>query len=255
MQVRLLFHVVQEMRLLSSIIKQGRILQETTIRVGLHTEEPTRVQSGVEEMLVAEKEQINLLIQEAHENANSKIEEAKVQAKEILKQALDENEMIKTQLEETIKQSQIACQDECGRLIEVAKGEAMSIVEQAQIERAQLLESAEPEMVEIIEQLLTRIIGDQITSTKWIEVLVKKMILKEDLTGDITIYVASSYTDEECSAIETKIKQIHTTVNVKEKEDLKQTTCIVETALGSIQYDVADGLEQVLREIHTLKTL
>ena len=245
------------MRSLSSVIKGGRILNQTVInleeRAKKHLASP---QVSEDPIQVALDEHYAKLKDEAREEANRILEEAKQEACEILENAKMQSNALQNEILalkqttlEQVKQQEIS-------LVENAKIEAEAIINNAYMEKQQILEEAEPEMVQLIIKLLGHIVGDAMfENAEWVNVLVKKMINKESISDDLTIVIAPPVYEKLMENETNTFSLLKGTVSVRQDETLNDTTCIVETPQGDIVYDIREGLNAVLRELKILQTL
>lgn len=246
------------MRLLSSIIKSGRIAQETVIdlqeRLVSHTTAITKqvlkknneeddeedsestihakaVQERVE-MLQSTKEEISMLLAEAKAKANILLEETTLKAEKLIEEA----------------------NAKALEVMEQAKRQALHIQEEALLEKENYLKEAEPEIVEVIQKLVGHIVHEKIGEhTQWVLLLVKKMIEKEKIVEPTTLYLSEKLYSKITRKYEEAFAQLK--VNLKQDTSLTDKACVLETSQGSISYDIDEGLKSVLEEIKILQNL
>lgn len=243
-------------------IKQGSIinLQERMQFTYANEPENTKAQPG---MGIQEKE-IDLESETKHEKL---YEQAIKQKEEILiaaKQEADEirakaYEEIRITREEEIEKIQQRIQETKERvesMIQTAKVEEAQIIQAAYSQKQKILEQATPEVVEVIKMLVTHILYEEVVKgNQWISYVVKKMIFKEKLLGDLVVHlspdVLASITTEEYKEFE----NLKNKITLEADESLNNTTCMVETTEGSILYDLSEGIDKIIKELTILEKL
>lgn len=264
MQEKLLFLVGQVTRLLSSIIKNYRTLQGESISIGiektLHLKESNTLE---EEALKAQddyKKQVQDKYKKIEEEAQSKAQkilyEAKMQAEAILEEAYLQKENLLNECHEEI---QVLKQESADKILvdqQTSSEEVKRILEQAHREKQTILEQAEPELVEVLQVLLHTIIDEKIVSgVEWLTLLVKRMIEKEHINENIKVYVAPKLYEQYAKDLEGAFEDLTLYVQIEPDSQLLETSCLVETQVGSIHYDVSKGLQKVLDEIKILSAV
>ena len=265
MPVKLLLHVVQEMRSLSNIIKSGRIRSQSFLDLSQRPiseivekvyEEKSNISIEIPdtdrmaELIHKRKEELALVeeeIQKKREDADNKIKELLANAHIESEKILNEANAQKAMLLEEAHQKQ-------AEILQLAQGEAENIKALAQEEKKALLESTEDEVVDTMLVLLKHIISEELNhNVIWLKLVVRKMLLNDLSTESFKLVVSphnmALINKEEARFMEglSKVTQIQI------DETLNDTTCILETSQGNIEYDVSQGLEKIMTEIRILQ--
>lgn len=198
-----------------------------------------------------EKELLALegLLQDKMSEADSKIEnmlaEAIEKAQSIENGARDKETNM---LAETYHQQE--------EMIDKAKEEAEAIEKAALDEKREMLKAVEGEVVETIITLLQHIISEEINGhVEWLKLVVRKILLQEEIDEDTTLLVSSNNMirlEEEKNQFINSLSKL-TTIEVS--ESLNDTTCVLVTSQGNIEYDINEGLRKVVSELRILKGL
>ncbi|MBP3887121.1 MAG: hypothetical protein J6F30_05650 [Cellulosilyticum sp.] len=251
---------------MSNIIKSGRIrsqsfldlsqrqLSEMIVRETYESDLSLNVNSKetdvTTELIHKRKEELYLLeeeIQRKREEANRKIEE-------ILSEAYSKSDLLLNEAaEEKNKVLQEAHQRQA-EIIQLAEDEANQIKSSAEKEKQALLESVEDEVVDTMITLLQHLISEELQhNVAWLKLVVRKMLLN-DLTTESFKLLVSPHNMILIEQNQTSFKEgISKVTNIECDETLNDTTCILETSQGKIEYDVSQGLEKMITEIRMLK--
>ncbi len=267
MPVRLLFHVVQEMRSLSNIIKSGRIRSQSLLDLSQrlaaqsvkdndiqHSEEnrSTNMDDETLDLIHKRKEELELIekeIQEKVRDADKKVE--KMLADAALKQQNIENE-VKDKEAKMLAETQKK-QDEA---IELAKKEADGIIEAAHAEKEALLQNVEGEVVETMITILQHIISEELSeNVEWLRLVVRKMLHKDQFIEAMKLVVSPNCLQLIENDKEHFLEGIPKEIVIESSDALNDTSCILETNQGNIEYDVNHGLNKMISEIRLLKGL
>lgn len=239
------------MILLSNIIKGGRISSQTMIDLGKRLKSSEEVESiGLQtedsnqeaRKIYAEALQLKKsILKEAEQEALLLVATAKATALEEVKQAKKESEQIL-----------IHAKEESEKIILKAKEEMQKMIQEAQEEKKSILMSLEPEIATVIATLIQHIVHENVLqSTHWVERLVHKILMKEDLSEDVVLKISpllyERLTQEELQ----RIKALK--VSIDTKEGMKETSIVLETSQGAIEYDVSEGVKEVVRQIEILQ--
>ena len=266
MLVRLLFHVVQEMRSLSNIIKSGRIRSQIPLDLSQRlTSKPAqnnsinedeKNQSTIDdetlELIHKREEKLELIekeIQKKLEDADKKVEEMMSEA--ILKRQSMENEIKdkETRILAEMHQKQ-------AEVIQLAKKEADEIIEAAHAKKEALLEAVEDEVVETMITILQHIISEELRgNVEWLRLVVRKMLHKEQFVEAIKLVVSPNCLRLIEEDKEHFLEDIPKDIIIESSDLLNDTSCILETNQGNIEYDVNNGLNRMISEIKLLKEL
>ena len=253
------------MRSLSNIIKSGRIRSQSFLDLSqrpvpeivekvyknefeqnveiLHADMTTElIHKREEELALLEEE-----IQKKRIEADNKIEE-------ILSEAHTKSEML---LEDAKKQEMELLEEahqKQAEIIQLAHDEAEQIRQQALNEKQALLVSVEDEVVDTMISLLKHIISEELNeNVEWLKLVVRKMLMSDSSTETFKLRV-SPYNMQLIEQDETRFMEgISKVTQIKSDESLNDTTCILETSQGNIEYDVNQGLEKMITEIRILK--
>ena len=198
-----------------------------------------------------EKELIALegLLQDKMSEADSKIEsmlaEAIEKAQSIENSARDKETNM---LAETYHRQE--------EIIAKAEEEAEAIKKAALDEKREMLKAVEGKVVETIITLLQHIISEEIDGhVEWLNLVVRRILLKEEIDEDTTLLVSSNNRirlEEEKNQFINSLSKL-TTIEVS--ESLNDTTCVLVTSQGNIEYDINEGLRKVVSELRILKGL
>lgn len=198
-----------------------------------------------------EKELIALegLLQDKMSEADSKIEsmlaEAIEKAQSIENSARDKETNM---LAETYHRQE--------EIIAKAEEEAEAIKKAALDEKREMLKAVEGEVVETIITLLQHIISEEIDGhVEWLKLVVRRILLQEEIDEDTTLLVSSHNMirlEEEKNQFINSLSKL-TTIEVS--ESLNDTTCVLVTSQGNIEYDINEGLRKVVSELRILKGL
>ncbi len=253
------------MRSLSNIIKSGRIRSQSFLDLSqrpvpeivekvyenefkqnvetLHADMTTElIHKREEELALLEEE-----IQKKRIEADNKIEE-------ILSEAHTKSEML---LEDAKKQEMELLEEahqKQAEIIQLAHDEAEQIRQEALNEKQALLVSVEDEVVDTMISLLKHIISEELNeNVEWLKLVVRKMLMSDSSTETFKLRV-SPYNMQLIEQDETRFMEgISKVTQIKSDESLNDTTCILETSQGNIEYDVNQGLEKMITEIRILK--
>lgn len=255
------------MRLLSSIIKGGRIREQKIINLSerfsdidsqiesndfLSNQEVALAPQQEAEAIFLKEEQISRVYEEA-ENA---LHEAKEKAKQILEEAIGKAEEIKktAQIEKNGLLNE--ARDKQNSIIEAAKKEAEQIVQEAKAEKKHIIGNTEKELAQTLMTLLQYLIGEEVYhNIDWLLCIVRKMLSNDIFKKEIKILVSPTMYNKLTVEHKKSIEQIKEGVTLQSSETIKDTECRVETEQGAIEYDVKEGLDKVLSDIDILKNL
>lgn len=256
------------MRSLSNIIKSGRIRSQSYLDLS------QRLVSSNQKLLVdeieqAESETVNSdddlieLIGKRREELNrieeeiqKKLKDADNKVEALLSDAASRCEMMEKEIKD--KESEVLAKAHRSRneMIQQAEVEASQIIEAAQAEKRSLLQSTEGEVVETLITLLKHIISEEMNeNVEWLRLVVRKMLM-QDQSSDTFKLVVSPY----CLQLIEKdqkhfLEGLSKVTTIESNETLNDTSCILETNQGNIEYDVSYGLEKIISEIRILKGL
>ena len=139
------------------------------------------------------------------------------------------------------------------KLLSEALNEAENIKKEAIKDREELLRSTEDEIVNTVSYLTEHIISDEVKyDTRWLKMLVKKIIHKDSLIGDISVKISPGLYKRLAQEDMTQIVNLKDGIKVIQDELVNETMCIVECEQGTINYDISEGLQRVLQDIRIL---
>lgn len=263
MQEKLLFLVGQVTRSLSSIIKNYRTLQGESISIGMEQkiisqEKAIAQEKAVAQEIIDEQKIIHIkeIEEEAKKEAQKLLSEAKMQAEVILEEAYNQKEYLLNTWQQEIECLKQETSDQMAKDQEASQEKVKQIIEEAYIEKKKILEEAEPELVEALSSLLYTIVDIKLVSgIEWLTLLVKRMVEKEHLLEVIKVHVATRLYEQYQDEMKNAFEGLSISVEVIPDHHIEETSCLVETAVGSIHYDIRKGLQKVLDEIKILSAI
>ena len=249
------------MKSLSSIIKGERIRTQSIIDFSSRQMEKNTQDKYIKEtteqidfseekrLIDFEKEklkEVQKIIDAKLQEADSKVRQMLLEAAQKANALQEEAEQLKTQLLFEIEQHKVT-------ILEEAHQKAEHIVAKAYEEKEEIISRTENELVETLITLLNHIISEEMNySSEWIKCLIRKMLNKEDISGGIKVIISpilyTRLSEDELQAI----KAISKDLIVETKEQMSETTCLIEFNQGSIVYDVTQGLQRVIKDIRML---
>lgn len=141
-------------------------------------------------------------------------------------------------------------------ILKQAKEEAMTIRKAASDEKKSMLEAVESEVVEVIITLLQHIISEEVTGhAEWLKLVVRRLLLQEKISEETTLLVSSNtmaYLERDKDELVANLSKLSA---IEVSESLNDTTCVLVTNQGNIEYDINDGLRKVVSELRILKDL
>lgn len=257
MQARLLFHVGQVMRSLSSIIKNYRTLQGNIISIGKE-QSYLQVETNSSSTAIAVEEpveQIDLafLEEEAKKEAMKIVQDAELKAKAILEKAQVEIATMKQNIEAETTAYRTQINEEIHMKQLQAQEEVDSLIKAAYLEKENIIKQAEPEIVELVAALVHKIVDFKLISgIEWLTLFVKQAIEKEQFKEKVQVIVASKMLEENEEALQEAFKHLPVEVELTCDSRLSCTSCKVESSKGGITYDIKEGLQKMLDELQLL---
>lgn len=250
---------------LSNIIKHTRVRNTLQIDLGKPTDdEQTQAKEPKKEEGITLSPQELQTISDEHQK---RLEEFEIEIQKMQK-AVDNK--IEGQLREATikcvemeKVSQQKCEDmltkaqnEQDRLLKQATEEANRITTNALNERNTLINNMESEIVQTIMTLLDHIVGEGIVeNVNWIKVLVRKMLKVNHTTGELKLLV-SEHNMQLIQQDEIAFrKALPNHLEIEIDDTLGDTQCHLMTSEGTIEYDVHEGLKQVINDLKMLSKL
>lgn len=196
--------------------------------------ELTALESLLQEKLLEADNKIESMLTEAIEKAQSIENAARDKETNILAEAYRRQEEI------------------IGR----AEEEADTIKKTALDEKRDILKAVEGEVVETMITLLQHIISEEINGhVEWLKLVVRRILLQEEINEDTMLLISSNnmiHLEQEKDQFINSLSKL-TTIEVS--ESLNDTTCILVTSQGNIEYDINEGLRKVVSELRILKGL
>lgn len=251
------------MRSLSNIIKSGRIRSQGYLDLSQHLstemsdrrgewdgasdDAPSYVSDEIIENRQKELSRIELEIQGRVKKADDKIEQmlkdAMARSREIVEEAEAQRSTMLAEMD-SLKEE----------ILKEAQYQADTIRKSAHYEKQQILEHVEEEVVETIIDILKHVVSEEIqTNVDWIRLVVRKMMLEEHTCEAFRLFV-SPHNFEQIEANKDKfIADLKKLIDIVADEMLSDSSCILETDQGNIEYDISNGLEKVITELRILK--
>lgn len=261
---RLCYHVEQEMRLLSSIIKGARIRDEAVIELKRHqyTMTDNTHPKENEDFSVADKEDaledydIDQILANAKRQAEEIIQNATEKARDMIQEALNTIQGKEEESQKYVDQLIENANIEKTAILEEAKSRADMIIKEAEQKKNQCIVEAEQDMVNIIIDIVGHVISKELAdNSQWVSLLVRKMIDTENISEEIDVFVPKDiYTKLATEDIQ-KLSNDKVKVTIREDDSLNDTKIVVATKQGNIEYDVKMGLEKVFHDIRVLQSL
>ena len=255
------------MRLLSNIIKGGRIRNQSIMDFSLrntHEVEGEEIEEIKDELFESKQEgkhsetleMKQRQLQEIEHIINEKISDANQKAEQIIAAALERAQYIESDAQTRKNDMIFEMNQEKEGLLAKAKEKAEQIQLEAYEEKKAILASTEEEVTQTMIILLQHIIGEELNyHTDWVSCLVKKMLSDQDTDEKVKVILSPSLFERLPKAQKEAITQIKKQVVLETCEALNDTTCMVETSHGSIRYDVQEGLERVISDIRILQNV
>lgn len=246
------------MRLLSSIIKGGRIRNQTIVNLSERLNVPSiidendKADTNEVNKTIIEQEHINLL----HSEAEALLDEAHQKADEILKQALKEADAIRIAAEEeksNLLQEALSSKE---ALLEKTNKEADQIRDEAYQEKQEIINSIEDELAETLKSLVQYLVGEEVyNNTQWLICTIRRMLSNDSLKKDIKVLISPQMYNKLTHDQIEMIRHIKDDVTLQMSDSINDTACRVESVEGAIEYDVQQGLDKVIADIKILQNL
>lgn len=250
---------------MSSIIKSGHIKQGSIINLQeriqpTYINEPELIQDDSNEDVQAIELEPKINYNELLETALKQKEDILIQAKQEAEEIIARSyEKIRDTEEQEVKRIEQMCQEakeQAEGIIQDAKEKEQQIIESAYSEKRKILEQVAPEVTEVIKMLVSHILYEEVAKgNQWISYVVKKMILKEELLGDLVVYLSPSVLERITPEEYKEFESIKNQITLEADESLNDMTCMVETAEGSILYDLSEGIDKIIKDLTALKQL
>lgn len=198
------------------------------------------------------------IIEEANEEANLIIEEAKaksiIDVENIKKQAQQEmdikaEEMYKQGFDKGYAEGIEKAENDCT----ITKQEAQDILDNAKKEREDTINSLEPEIINFILDVTQNILTNAFTfNPSIISLLIKKGLLSIKEIKNLKIFVSESNYDfvQENKQNILEIDAEKNNIEIIKDTSLKNTDCVIETEVGTIQCNIDDQLSSIKEALH-----
>lgn len=252
---------------MSNIIKSTRIRSQSILnlsdRVILQAkendnQEQDKISIGIRETsldleAIKQKEKELKILEECLQN---KLTLAQIEAENILFQATEKSQKIEEEAL-NLKEKIIAeAYDEQIAIQKRAEEEAKIIRNAALDEKKQILESVEDDVVEVVIRLLQHIISEEVKGDiEWLKLVVRRLLLQEEINGVVTLFVSPHTMELLEKEEEMFIENISKLAAIEVNDTLNDTTCVLATSQGNIEYDITEGLKNVIKELRILKDL
>ena len=166
---------------------------------------------------------------------SQEIEEEAYRLKEkIIQEAYDQQMIIHQQADEAVKEIRKSALDE----------------------KEQMLASVEDDVVEVMITLLQHIISEEMNGhIDWLRFVVKRLLRQEEIDDAVTLLVSPHTMEWLEKERESFIEAFSKLAAIEVKDTLNDTTCVLVTNQGNIEYDIAEGLNNVIKELRILKGL
>lgn len=85
--------------------------------------------------------------------------------------------------------------------------------------------------------------------------IVRKMLLQEDVGESVTLLISKQNMNDLNKEKEALIASLSKLASIEVSDTLNDTTCILVTRQGNIEYDINEGLNKMIAELRVLKGL
>ena len=190
--------------------------------------------------------EIDLKLQQAQEQANEIINNAHLQAQEIMASAQEQG---RSEGYEAGYQEGVAAAEALKEEIESQRGDL-------EAEYQQLVDSLEPEMVDVLTQIYEHVFGIELREDKGIILhLLKSTLSRIEPGNDLIVHVsADDYDDviDERGELEACITSPNTTMEIIEDPLLKENECMIESDSGVFDCSLGVELSELSRKLKLL---
>lgn len=254
---------------MSNIIKSGRVRSRSVL--DLSGRVVPQVECIREELEVEMEPQVLLNSEDSHiESISQKEDELKALESQIQERLAEADNKIEVMLTEAVEKAQAIkkqardeetkviadAYEKQERILKQAEEEAQNIRNAALAEKQSLLNAVEGEVVEVMITLLQHIISEETTGhIEWLKLVVRRLLLQEEISEEVTLLVSSNTMAHLQKEKEKFIASLSKLADIKVSESLNDTTCILVTSQGNIEYDISEGLRRVVSELRILKDL
>lgn len=249
------------MRSLSSIIKGERIRNQSIIDFSIRQVEWSIEENDVHK--VAEENEENIeeditcykekRLKEIQELIDAKLAQADEQINEMLSDAITKAKAIEKEAKQLKNDMLFELTEEKQKILDQAYKQAEGIIVEAYKEKDELIMNTEEELVDTLLLLLNHIISEEMHyQTDWLKCLVRKMLRKDEILGDVKVIISPILYDRLPEEERVAVEVLQKGLVVETKDNLNETTCIIECSQGSIVYDVTQGLERVINDTRIL---
>lgn len=252
---------------MSNIIKSGRIRSRSILdlsdRVIPQLESIcNEVEIETENRLNNEASNLEIISQKENELKalegllQEKLIETDHEANRILSDATEKAQIIEKNARDKETEIIAGADHKQEEILRQAEEEAMAIKKSALDEKTSMLEAIEGEVVEVIITLLQHIISEEVTGhAEWLKLVVRRLLLQEKIGEETTLLVSSNtmaYLESDKDELVASLSKLSA---IEVSESLNDTTCVLVTNQGNIEYDINDGLRKVVSELRILKDL
>lgn len=252
---------------MSNIIKSGRIRSRSILDLSdrvIHQVESLYDEVEVKSEIELDEEGSDLKNISQKENElkalegvlQEKLAEADHKVEKILSEAIEKAQIIEKDARDKETEMIANAYHKQEEILRQAEEEAMTIRKVALDEKKSMLEAVEGEVVEVIITLLQHIISEEVTGhVEWLKLVVRRLLLQEEISEETTLLVSSNT----MALLEKDKEELLTSLSklsaIEVNETLNDTTCILVTNQGNIEYDINEGLKKVVSELRILKDL
>ena len=252
---------------MSNIIKSGRIRSRSILdlsdRVIPQLESIcNEVEIETENRLNNEASNLEIISQKENELKalegllQEKLIETDHEANRILSDATEKAQIIEKNARDKETEIIAGADHKQEEILRQAEEEAMAIKKSALDEKTSMLEAIEGEVVEVIITLLQHIISEEVTGhAEWLKLVVRRLLLQEKISEKATLLVSSNTMAQLESDKDELVASLSKLSAIEVSESLNDTTCVLVTNQGNIEYDINEGLRKVVSELRILKDL
>lgn len=254
---------------MSNIIKSGRIRSRSILdlsnRVIPQLESicnEVEIETEAESILNDEASNLEIISQKENELKalegllQEKLVEADHEANRMISDATEKAQIIEKNVRDKETEIIADAYHKQEEILRQAKEEAMTIRKSASDEKNSMLEAIEDEVVEVIITLLKHIISEEVTGhAEWLKLVVRRLLLQEKISEEATLLVSSNTMAQLESDRDELVASLSKLSAIEVSESLNDTTCVLVTNQGNIEYDINEGLRKVVSELRILKDL
>lgn len=233
---------------MSSVIKSNYVIEGNKIGIGNNFN--LSVLSEVEKCNGIDTDSI---LKDAEAKALETIRDAEEQAKIIVEKANSLASDINLEIEAHRNTINEQARMEYSAMIENAELESNDIITKAKVEKATILESISGDIEKTVIGLVGNLIDFELASSnRWVGYLVKRMLSSGGFDGELILRLNTEIYQGMSKEETDLIYNLKQDIRVITDTGLSRSACIIESGDCAIEYDIKDGLRDMLRDIETI---